>query len=86
MLSAGEGIANENNGPDAMFSLAAVKGAQAAQRLADAAVPDEGDAAADSISESDADEDARESDEDGDDARRSALHLIGGLPQKRIRG
>ena len=76
VLSTGEGIANENNGPDAMFSLAAVKGAQAAQRLADAAVPDEGDAAADSLSESDADEDASESDEDGDDARRSALRLI----------
>ncbi len=67
---AGEGIANEDNGPNAMFSLAAVKGARAAQRLADAAVPEEADAAAESPSESDSDEDASDTDEDSDDARR----------------
>lgn len=64
----GEGIANEDNGPDAMFSLAAVKGSRAAQRMAEAAVPDEAEVAAES--ESDTDEEASDADEDSDDARR----------------
>ncbi|CAL8471869.1 g11411 [Coccomyxa elongata] len=68
-LALSEGIANEDNGPDAMFSLAAVKGARSAQRLAEAPVPDEAEAAAESPSESDSDEDVSDTDEDSDDAR-----------------
>lgn len=67
----GEGIANEDNGPDAMFSLAAMKGAKAAQKVAEAAVPDNAEAAAESSSESSGSDDGgSSSDEDSDDARR----------------
>ena len=72
MNCAGEGIANEDNGPDAMFSLAAMKGVRSAQKVAEAAVPDDAEAAAaESSSESsDGDDGASSSDEDSDDARR----------------
>ena len=70
----GEGIANEDNGPDAMFSLAAMKGAKAAQKVAEAAVPDNAEAAAESSSESSGSDDGgSSSDEDSDDARRWEL-------------
>ena len=56
-----------------MFSLAAMKGARAAQKVAEAAVPDEAEAAAESASES-SDGDGMSSAEDSDDERRFALY------------
>lgn len=71
-LRAGEGIANEDNGPDALFSLAAVKGAAAAQTLGEAAAPDDAEAAVAASASEDADESGASSgSEDSDDARRS---------------
>lgn len=66
---AGEGI-GEENGPDALFSLNAIKSAQAATTLGEAAVPNE-DAAAESPSEDEA-ADLSEP-EDTDDERRYIL-------------
>ena len=66
----GEGIGQEENGPDALFRLATIKGASAAQRVGEAAVPHEEDAAADSPSSSDSE--GGPADEDSDDARRWA--------------
>lgn len=78
----GEGIANEDNGPDAMFSLAAMKGAKTAQKVAEAAVPDNAEAAAESSSESSGSDDGgSSSDEDSDDARRWELYRAFLLPR-----
>ena len=68
MSSSGEGIGQEENGPDALFRLAAIKGVKAAERVGEAAVPHEEDAAADSPCSSDSGDGP--SDEDTDDARR----------------
>ena len=76
MAPAGEGIGQEENGPDALFRLATIKGARAAERVGEAAVPHQEDAAADSPSSSDSGDDP--ADEDSDDARRSVLaQLLG---------
>ena len=72
-MSSGEGIGQEENGPDALFRLATIKGAAAAQRVGEAAAPQE-DAAADSPSSSDGG--GGPADEDSDDARRWARLVL----------
>ena len=67
--AAGEGISAEDNGPNAMFKLSALKGSQAAGRVGEAAAPDEEDAAAEPASSEDS-EAARGSDVDSDEAQR----------------
>ena len=69
MRSAGEGISAEDNGPNAMFKLSALKGTQAAAQVGETAVPDEEDAAAEPASSED-DDSAGASDEDSDEAGR----------------
>lgn len=70
--SAGEGISAEDNGPNAMFKLSALKGPQAAAKLGEAHVPDEEDAAAEEPSSDEDDSAASPMDEDSDEARRWA--------------
>ena len=65
----GEGIGEEGNGPDALFRLAAIKGAQAAAAVGEAAVPHEEQPGAESPSSGEEDG-AGHADEDSDDARR----------------
>ena len=69
MRSAGEGISAEDNGPNALFKLSALKGPRAAAQVGEAAVPDEEDAAAEPASSKD-DDSASASAEDSDDAQR----------------
>ena len=69
VCAAGEGISAEDNGPNAMFKLSALKGPQAAVKVGEAAVPDEEDAAAEPESSQD-EEDAGPSDIDSDEAAR----------------
>ena len=66
---AGEGISAEDNGPNAMFKLSALKGHRAAAQVGETAVPDEEDAAAEPASSRD-DDSASASDEDSDAAER----------------
>lgn len=66
---AGEGISAEDNGPNAMFKLSALKGPQAAAQVGQTAAPDEEDAAAEAAS-TDSDDSASASDEDSDEATR----------------
>ena len=79
VCAAGEGISAEDNGPNAMFKLSALKGPQAAVKVGEAAVPDEEDAAAEPESSQD-EEDAGPSDIDSDEAERCGppiLYMLG---------
>lgn len=67
--ASGEGISAEDNGPNAMFKLSALKGPQAAVKVGEAAVPDEEDAAAEPESSEDEDNTGA-SDVDSDEAQR----------------
>ena len=69
MHPAGEGISAEDNGPNAMFKLSALKGSQAAAQVGETAVPDEEDAAAEGAG-TDSDDSASASDGDSDEATR----------------
>lgn len=69
VCAAGEGISAEDNGPNAMFKLSALKGTQTAGKVDEAAVPDEEDAAAELESSGD-EEGSGVSDVDSDEAQR----------------
>jgi hypothetical protein len=72
----GEGIGAEENGPDALFSLKAVRGPAAAEKLGDDAAPED-DAAVESPSSGEEDEATSMSEpEDSDDERRCRRRLI----------